>query len=265
MSAPAAHPLVDSHTHLHLLAHQDADSAVADARAAGVGTLLNVAVDLASRDVLLEICARHRGVVTALGVHPSAEVPEPTVAEVVAAADHPAVVAVGETGLDYFHNRGDLEWQRQRFRTHLRAAREIGKPVIIHTRDAPRDTVRILREERAWEVGGVIHCFTEGPEAAKAFLDLGFAISLSGIVTFRQAEALRETVRGIPLERLMVETDAPYLAPVPHRGKPNRPAWVTLVAEAVAWLKDVDLSTFAEVSARTFVATFPLAAGRMAL
>ena len=251
--------LVDSHTHLHLLRDQDAASAVAEAREAGVTAMLNVAVDLESRPLLLALCRDHPGVFAAVGVHPSAAVPEPDVAQLAAAADHPDVIAVGETGLDYCHNRGDLEWQRQRFRRHVRAARELGKPLVIHSRDAPADTVRILREEGAREVGGVIHCFTEGPEAAAEFLDLGFVLSLSGIVTFRQAQALRETVRGVPVDRLMVETDAPYLAPVPHRGRPNRPAWVVHVAEAVAALKEVDTAEFARLSRQTFLRTFPTA------
>jgi TatD DNase family protein len=149
------------------------------------------------------------------------------------------VVAIGETGLDYFRVEGDTEWQRERFRTHIRAARECGKPLVIHTRASAEDTIRLMREEGAGEVGGVMHCFTETWDVARQALDLGFHISFSGIVTFKNAKDLKEVAKQVPLDRMLVETDSPYLAPVPHRGKSNQPAWVRHVAEEVAALRGI--------------------------
>jgi TatD DNase family protein len=164
---------------------------------------------------------------------------EVTVEQLAQLAAHPRVVAIGETGLDYFRLKGDLEWQRERFRTHIRAARSCGKPLIIHTREAAADTLRIMREEGAEQVGGVMHCFTESMETAQAAMALGFYISFSGIVTFKSAAALKEVAREIPLERMLIETDSPYLAPVPFRGKVNQPAYVRHVAEEIARLRGV--------------------------
>jgi TatD DNase family protein len=175
-------------------------------------------------------------------------VEEPDVARLIQLASHPRVVAIGETGLDYYRLKGDLEWQRDRFRTHIRAARESGKPLIIHTRSAASDTIRIMQEEHAAEAGGVMHCFTENWEVAEAALSMGFYISFSGIVTFKNAKELKEVAKRVPLDRILVETDAPYLAPVPHRGKLNQPAYVKHVAEEIAALKGVGL---AEVAAQT--------------
>jgi TatD DNase family protein len=165
-------------------------------------------------------------------------------------------VAIGETGLDYHRLSGDLEWQRERFRAHIRAARKSGKPLVIHTRDAAEDTLRIMREEGAGEIGGVMHCFTETQEVADAALALGFHISFSGIVTFKNAVQLKEVARAIPLERMLVETDAPYLAPVPHRGKTNRPGLVRHVAEEVARLRGVTLEAIADATSRNFFRLF---------
>lgn len=249
--------LVDSHCHFHLLTDgTDAETVIAAARAEGVCHFLNVAVDVESRDRLIAFAADHSEVSTSIGVHPSATGQDPDVRALAQLADHPEVVAIGETGLDYVHNEGDLEWQRERFRRHVRAAREIGLPIIVHSRGAPADTVRILREERAGEVGGVIHCFTEDWATAEALLELDFHLSLSGILTFRNAEALRETAARIPLERLLVETDSPYLAPVPHRGHENRPAWVRHVAERLAELKGVSLETVAAATTENFFRLF---------
>jgi TatD DNase family protein len=179
-----------------------------------------------------------------------------TVEELLRLADHPRIVAIGETGLDYYRLRGDLEWQRERFRTHIRAARECGKPLVVHTRAAAEDTLRIMREERAADVGGVMHCFTETLEVARSAVDLGFLISFSGIVTFKNAADLRATVKALPLERILVETDAPYLAPVPHRGKTNQPAFVRFVADEIARLREQDSEAVAAATTRNFAGLF---------
>lgn len=252
--------LVDSHCHLHLLEENaDTDAALSTARAAGVGHFLNVAVDVESRDALLALSGRYPDVSTSLGVHPSGTGMDPDTDMLAALCEDARFVAVGETGLDYVYDRGDLTWQRDRFRRHIRAARALRKPIIVHTRGAPADTVRILREEKAYEVGGVIHCFTEDLDTALACIDLGFLISLSGILTFRNADALRKTAAAIPLDALLVETDCPYLAPVPHRGSENQPAWVGHVAECLAEIRGESFDTVVEVTGRNFFRGFPLA------
>jgi TatD DNase family protein len=249
--------LVDSHCHLHMLSpEQDVPGALALAAERGVSHFLTVAVDLPSAAEALAFARRHPQVSASAGVHPSTEAPEASVEELIAAAAEPEVVAVGETGLDYFYNEGDLDWQRERFRRHIAAAREVGKPLIIHTRDAREDTVRILREEGAREVGGVIHCFTEDYDTAQRFLELDFHISFSGILTFRNADMLRDVARRLPLERVLVETDAPYLTPVPYRGKPNQPAFVTKVAEKLAELRESDLDSIAAATTENFFRLF---------
>jgi len=181
------------------------------------------------------------------------------VGDLVAMAQADKVVAIGETGLDYFRLEGDLEWQRDRFRTHIRAAREAGRPLVIHTRSAAADTLAIMREERADEVGGVMHCFTETWDVAQAALDLGFHISFSGIVTFKNAVELKDVARRVPLERMLIETDSPYLAPVPHRGKRNQPAWVRHVGEAVAVLRGVPVEVIARATTDNFFNLFRIA------
>jgi TatD DNase family protein len=168
----------------------------------------------------------------------------------------PKVVAIGETGLDYYRLEGDLAWQRERFRTHIRAAREAGKPLVVHTRSAADDTLAILRDERAHEVGGVMHCFTESWDVASAAMDLGFHISFSGIVSFRNAATLHDVARRVPLERMLIETDSPYLAPVPHRGRTNEPAWVVHVAEAIARLRGVEVAAIARATSSNFFRLF---------
>jgi TatD DNase family protein len=178
------------------------------------------------------------------------------VAELVALAARPKVVAIGETGLDYYRLTGDLSWQRERFRRHIRAARECAKPLVIHTRSAAADTLAIMREERAGEAGGVMHCFTETWEVAEAAIDLGFHISFSGIVTFRNAQQLKEVARRVPLERMLIETDSPYLAPVPFRGKTNQPAYVRHVAEEIARLRDIPLEQVAGATSANFFGLF---------
>jgi TatD DNase family protein len=200
-----------------------------------------------------------------VGVHPDNEgVQEPTLDDLLQRAALPRVVAIGETGLDYYRLNGrsvaDMAWQRERFRVHIRAARATGLPLVIHTRSASEDTLAVLRDEGQGEVRGVFHCFTETMEVAMAALDLGFHISFSGILTFRNAEALRDVARAVPLERCLIETDSPYLAPMPHRGKTNQPAWVAHVAAALAALKQQPLETVARVTSANAAALFGMGA-----
>jgi len=197
-------------------------------------------------------------------VHPDYEdTPEPTVAQLVELADHPKIIAIGETGLDYYRLEGDLEWQRERFRTHIRASRETRKPLIIHTRSASADTIRIMREEGAGTdqggVAGVMHCFTESLDVALAAIEMGFYISFSGIVTFKSAKELQAVARALPLDRILIETDSPYLAPVPYRGKMNEPGYVAHVAEYLATLKDVSLREIADRTTENFFNLFQTA------
>lgn len=253
--------LVDSHCHLQMLDPSEPTEAVlARAAEAGVQHCLTVAVSLADSARTLALAQKFPQVSASVGAHPSDDGPEPTAAELVQLAQSPHAVAVGETGLDYHYNKGDLEWQRERFRQHIRAAREVGKPLIVHTRDAREDTVRILREEKAHEVGGVMHCFTEDYDMAARCLDMGFYISFSGIVTFRNAESLREVARRVPLERMLIETDSPFLAPVPHRGKPNQPALVRHVAEKIAELRELPVEEIGRITTENFFRLFPAAA-----
>lgn len=251
--------LVDSHCHLDFPEFAGNLPAVLQAMAdKGVGWALCAGVTLERFPKMLELVAPHANLFAAVGVHPDTEEParEPDVAALVALAADPKVVAIGETGLDYYRLTGDLEWQRERFRTHIRAARECGKPLIIHTRSAAADTLRLLREEGAEQVGGVFHCFTETAEVARQALDLGFHVSFSGIVTFKNAVELKEVARQVPLDRLLVETDSPYLAPVPYRGKTNHPAYVLHVAEEIARLRDLPLETVARATTANFFNLF---------
>jgi TatD DNase family protein len=231
--------LIDSHCHFCFPELQaDADGVLARMRGAGVDMALNISTSMQDLAPVVAFAQRHDGIFASVGVHPDhIEPAEPDVATLVSLARADKVVAIGETGLDYFRLREPLDWQRERFRIHIRAARETGKPLVVHTRASAQDTLRILQEERASEVGGVMHCFTESAEVAEEAMQMGFYISFSGILTFKSAQALREVAVGIPDERLLVETDSPYLAPVPHRGKTNEPAWVAHVARFLADLR----------------------------
>ncbi len=246
--------LVDSHCHLDFpeLAGR-LDEVLAAMARNDVGMALCVAVTLDDFPRVLALAERDQRLWASVGVHPDSPadvaVDEATLLRLAA---HPRVVAIGETGLDYYRLEGDLEWQRERFRTHVRAARRCGKPLVVHTRAASDDTIRVMREESAGEAGGVMHCFTETWDVARAALDLGFHISFSGIVTFKNAGALREVAVRVPEDRLLVETDSPYLAPVPHRGKTNEPAYVRHVAEHVAGLRGVPLQRLAERTTENF-------------
>jgi TatD DNase family protein len=252
--------LVDSHCHLdYLAAEEDLDAVTERARRAGVGTLVTICTKLSEFDLVHAIARKQPDVWCSVGVHPheAADEGQKDPARLLELAALPEVVGIGETGLDYYYDNSPRRQQRESFRVHIEAARRSGLPLIVHTRDADEDTVSILRE--GWEEGaysGVIHCFTAGPALAQAALELGFYISISGILTFKKAESLRETIRELPLERLLVETDAPYLAPAPHRGKRNEPAYVTHTAAALAKLKEVSEAELAATTTRNFFTLF---------
>lgn len=257
--------LVDSHCHLPMIDLAEhggsLDRVLAGAAEAGVGHMLCVSVDLESYPQVLATARRYDNVFASVGIHPNSPPADGVAPETLAelAAD-PRVVAIGETGLDYFRSEGDLDWQHQRFRSHIRAARLAGKPLIIHTREARADTLRLMREEGAEQVGGVMHCFTEDWDTAARAMELGFYISFSGIVTFRNAQALQDVARRVPAERLLVETDAPYLAPVPLRGRQNQPAYVRQVAEFLARLRGEDLDALIARTTENFFQLFRAAA-----
>jgi len=255
---PAAFPgLVDSHCHLDFPEFEGKlDEVRGEMQANGVTHALCISVELAGFPKVLALAETYDNFFASVGVHPDHEAEPVDPGRLVDLARHPRVVAIGETGLDYHRLTGDLEWQRERFRAHIRAARRSRKPLVIHTRDAAEDTLRIMREEGASEVGGVMHCFTESQEVADGALALGFHISFSGIVTFKNAGRLKEVAKAVPLDRLLVETDSPYLAPVPHRGKTNSPALVRHVAEEVARLRGLTLETVAEATTRNFFGLF---------
>lgn len=250
--------LVDSHCHLDFDAlASDLPAVLERARAAGIGHFLCVSVTLETFPRIRDLAHTHAPIYASVGVHPNEqEGADPSVEQLVALANDPRVVAIGETGLDYFRTEGDITWQQARFRRHIEAARTIGKPLIIHTRDASADTLQIMKDERAFEPAGVMHCFTESWEVARAALDMNFFISFSGIVTFRNADALREVARKVPADRLLVETDSPYLAPVPFRGKTNEPAYVRNVAEYLANLRGESLEQLTEQTTRNFFSLF---------
>jgi len=249
---------VDSHCHLDFpeLA-ADVDGLLAAMREAKVTHALCISVDLADWERVHALARAHANLYATVGVHPDyPDTEEPTVERLVELAARPKVVAIGETGLDYYRLEGDLGWQRERFRTHVRAARAVRKPLVVHTRAAAQDTLAIMAEEGAREVGGVMHCFTETWEVAKAALDLGFHISFSGIVTFRNAAELHSIAQKVPLERMLIETDSPYLAPVPHRGKRNHPALVVHVAHEIARLRGLAVEDVARATSRNFFHLF---------
>jgi TatD DNase family protein len=250
---------VDSHCHLDFpeLA-SDLPAKLAAMRAAKVTHALCISVELADWPRVHALATAYPNLYATAGTHPDYPdvSPEPDVATLVSLAGKPKVVAIGETGLDYYRLTGDLGWQRERFRRHIRAARECGKPLVVHTRQAAEDTLAILREERADEVGGVMHCFTESWAFAEAAMDLGFHISFSGIVSFRNARDLHDVARRVPLDRMLIETDSPYLAPVPFRGKTNEPAYVVHVAEAIARLRGIDVNQVASATSANFFGLF---------
>jgi TatD DNase family protein len=250
--------LVDSHCHLDfpdlvnrlpdvLLRMQDN----------GVGAALCIAVNLEDFPGVLALVESDSRLFASVGVHPEyTDVTEPSVDQLIGLAAHPKVVAIGETGLDYYWQKDRPEWQRERFRNHIRAAKHCGKPLIVHTRESAEDTLRVLREEGADAVGGVMHCFTESWEIAEQALALGFYLSFSGIVTFKNATIVKEVAQKCPLDRLLVETDSPYLAPMPYRGKPNEPAYVRYVAEEIARLRAIPVETIIQTTTDNFFSLF---------
>jgi len=255
--------LIDSHCHLDCLdlpaLGMDMDAVLAVAREQGVGRMLCVSISLETFPRVLALAQHYPQVLASVGVHPNEqEGRDPSVEELLALADDENIVAIGETGLDYFRSEGDLGWKQDRFRRHIEAARRAGLPLIIHTRDAFEDTLRILEEEAGGRVGGVMHCFTGNWAMAQAFLAQGFYISFSGIVTFKSARDLQEAAARIPEDRLLIETNSPYLTPVPYRGKANQPAYVRHVAEQIAALRSVSLEHIAAVSSANFSRLFGL-------
>jgi TatD DNase family protein len=252
--------LVDSHCHFDLLdeniSPEEVKSFIDNASEQGVKYFLNVCVSISRLEKVLLPAETYPFVFASVGLHPNDDNEETTVDELVSLAQHPRIVAIGETGLDYFRSSGELGWQRQRFRNHIAAAKQAGKPLIIHTRNAIEDTLAIMQEEGASEVGGVMHCFTENWQAAQEAIKMGFYISFSGIVTFKNASVIQEVASKIPLDRMLVETDAPYLAPVPKRGKPNEPAYVRHTAQFIADMRKITLDDVASATTENFFTLF---------
>ncbi len=251
--------LVDSHCHLDfpkLSAH--IGQVLESMHENGVGCAVCIGVTLEDLPRVLALAEAWPTILASVGVHPeNTGVREPTLDELVELARHPRIIAIGETGLDYYWHKDAPKWQRERFRTHIRAARVAGKPLVIHTREAVADTLQVMKEEEAGEAGGVMHCFTETWQVAEAALDQGFYISMSGIVTFKNALTVREVAGRVPLDRLLVETDSPYLAPVPYRGKTNQPAYVKHVAEEIAKLRGLSYQDLVDATTHNFFRLFP--------
>lgn len=256
--------IVDSHCHLNILPEQlgNVEDIIQKATENGVGRMMCIAIGPEQWQEVLDLADQHEGVYAAMGVHPC----EPsnvvvTDNELIAAASHPKVLAVGEIGLDYYHfdiEKEDMRWQQARFRQMIRLAVKLNKPMVIHTRNSTPDCLRILKEEGADQVGGIMHCFVEDFETAEAAMALGFYISFSGIVTFKNAKELKTVAAAVPLDRILVETDSPYLAPVPYRGKPNQPAYTRYVVEEIARLKDLSVETVAQATTDNFERLFRL-------
>jgi len=253
--------LVDSHCHLDRLDLSDypegLDQAVAAARAQGVSHMLCVCISEANKQAVVDIANRYDGIFASVGIHPSDVSHDVTAVDTLVSWSREAkVVAIGETGLDYYYSGDSKDAQKKSFIHHLSAAKISQLPVIVHTRDARQDTIDLIRDHGCLDNAGVLHCFTESWDMASAALDLNYYISISGIVTFKNADNLRDVVRKVPLERLLVETDSPYLAPVPYRGKPNQPKYVREVAEYVAELKGVSFEALSRITADNFFTLF---------
>lgn len=253
--------MIDSHCHLNMLKLEpyggDLSALVNAAQEAGVKHILCVGTDLENSKTVIEIAKRFPNVSASIGLHPSDKVDkEPTIEDLVKLANHPKVVAIGETGLDYYYNKEGWDEMGDRFRKHIRAAFQVKKPLIIHSRSAQEDTIRILKEENAEKVKGVMHCFTESWEMAEQAMALGFYISFSGIVTFKNAKNVIAVAEKVPLDRLLIETDAPYLAPEPYRGKSNEPKYLSQVAIKIAQLKNVSLETVVRQTTENYFSLF---------
>jgi TatD DNase family protein len=255
--------LIDSHCHLDridLKPYEDDFSCfMTAAKANQLEHLLCIAIDLESYPAMLDLVLNFPEISLTVGVHPNVkECKDPSVDELVALGKLNKVIGIGETGLDYFRSEGDLSWQHQRFRNHIRAAKILKKPLIIHTREAKVDTLKILKDEGAEEIGGIIHCFTEDWEFAQKALDLNFYISFSGIITFNNATTIRDVVKKIPSDKFLIETDSPYLAPVPFRGRPNYPIYVRYIAEQIAELRGITVNKAADITTNNFYNLFQL-------
>ena len=252
--------LVDSHCHIDFPELvDDFPGVLSRAHDSGVGHLLCVSVNLQDFPAMLQLADRSEDISASVGVHPNTPLEvteEPSVDTLAALADHPKIVAIGETGLDYYRTSCDVDRQRERFARHIRAARCVQKPLIVHTRSAAGETIELMKSEEAGGAGGVMHCFGEDWDTAKAALDEGFYISFSGIVTFKSAQTVRDVAKKVPLDRILVETDAPYLAPVPFRGKTNEPAYVKHTAECLAEIRQMDLDSFADLTTENFFRLF---------
>lgn len=255
---------VDSHCHLNFPQYADTfDTVLADMAQAKVDRALCISTTLEEFPQVHQLALQHPQLWATVGVHPDNEgVQEPTLDDLLQRAALPRIVGIGETGLDYYRvgerSHADMAWQRERFRVHIRAAQQTRLPLVIHTRSSSEDTLSILRDEGQGQVGGVFHCFTETQAVARAALDLGFYISFSGILTFKNAVDLREVARFVPLDRCLIETDSPYLAPAPHRGKTNTPAWVPLVERQLAEIKGLSVEDVGKATSRNFDTLFPL-------
>lgn len=252
--------LVDSHCHLDMLDLTpyggDLAQAVNHAREVGIAYILNVSVSLKDFPAVLATAEQYSFVSASVGLHPNEQDEETSAAELVKLASNSKIVAIGETGLDYYRSTGELDWQQERFREHIRAAREVKKPVIVHSRQAKEDTIRLLKEEKANEVGGVLHCFTEDWGMAEKALDLGFYVSFSGIVTFNNAASIQEVAKRLPLDRMLLETDSPYLAPIPKRGKPNEPAFMVHTAQFIADMRGIAAEDLAVATTENYFRLF---------
>ncbi len=254
---------IDSHCHLDridLAPYQnDFSLFMQEAKNSKIDQMLCIAIDLESYPAMVELVKDYPSISLSVGVHPNEQDgKDPTVEELTELANNPKVIAIGETGLDYFRSEGDLEWQHQRFRNHIQVAKLLDKPLIIHTREAGHDSLDVLAAEGAETVGGIIHCFTEDWEYAKKALDLGFYISFSGIVTFKNAQDIKDVAKKVPADRFLIETDSPYLSPVPFRGKPNYPIYVRYVAEHIAELRNTSVEEIAQLSSDNFKTLFKL-------
>ena len=254
---------VDSHCHIDFPElYENLPQLLENMRSNEVNRALAISVDIKDWERIRTIIEAHPHIYGSVGTHPDySDVHEPTYDELIAMLAHPKVIATGETGLDYYWTKNEgnvLDWQRARFRTHIAAAKQMRKPLIIHTRNAQEDTIAIMREEKADEIGGVMHCFTEDVAMARTALDLGFYISFSGIVSFKNAKVVHETAQFVPLDRLLIETDSPYLAPMPYRGKQNEPAYVRHVAQAIADIKQTSLQEIARITSDNFERCFLL-------
>lgn len=257
-SNPANMHLVDSHCHINFEPlNQDIPELLREAASNHIKHMLCVSVTVEELPDILAMAESYPNIFASAGVHPNVtDGKDPSTEELIQLASHPQVVAIGETGLDYFRSEGDLEWQHQRFHRHISAAKTVSRPLIIHTREAANDTMETLKNQNAEECGGVIHCFTEDWDTAVKALDLGFYISFSGIVTFKSAKSVQDVAKRMPLERMLVETDSPYLAPVPYRGKTNQPAYTRHVAEHIAQLRGIPVEQVAEQTTENFFSLF---------